>query len=427
MSITLASTRKVVNGEQERGKEKNVRGGLWLALLWGALVSVQIVVAGVISAVFWKTGWRHFEPLYGMLSAHGFAQGPVQALSMAKTWISSINGTGLQDAVQVGLFFAMLGYLIALLVGVPICNYFFKKNLAALPKSESDNSLENGIYARDTEIVLGKQTTHRANIEAQYDALFHDVCMDNFGCKSCDIYNEKGKYRLSGRYRSAELYYKLLHRYCVDSVHDERNRKSDFEVYDSSSCSRILDAYEQALQKAGGLANNKLRPVMIHSQLVRHDQLERFQKLDMIPSFFVDHVYFWGDTHLKNLGEKRAENISPVAWAKEYRLTYTFHQDTPVLLPNMLKTLHTAVERKTRNGIVLGKNHRITMYEALEAITKNAAYQYGEEDKKGSIEEEKYADFVILDKNPLCTAVDEIERIQVVKTIYRDEILYERE
>lgn len=165
MSITLASTRKVVNGEQKRGKEKNVRGGLWLALLWGALVSVQIVVAGVISVVFWKTGWRHFEPLYGMLSAHGFAQGPVQALSMAKTWISSINGEGLQDAVQVGLFFAMLGYLIALLVGVPICNYFFKKNLAALPKSESDNSLENGIYTRDTEIVLGKQTTHRANID----------------------------------------------------------------------------------------------------------------------------------------------------------------------------------------------------------------------------------------------------------------------
>lgn len=189
---------------------------------------------------------------------------------------------------------------------------------------------------------------------------------------------------------------------------------------------QFLNAYEQALQKAGGFEKNRLRPVMIHSQLVRHDQLERFQKLDMIPSFFVDHVYFWGDTHLKNLGEKRAENISPVAWAKEYHLPYTFHQDTPVLLPNMLKTLHTAVERKTRDGVILGKNHRITMYEALEAITKNAAYQYGEEDKKGSIEEGKYADFVILDKNPLCTTVDEIERIQILKTVYRDEILYEK-
>lgn len=170
MSITLASTKKVVdesasdNGN-EKGKEKNIRGGLWLAMMWGALISVQIVVAGLISVIFWKTGWKNFNPLYGMLSAHGLAQGPVQALSMAKTWISSINGAGLQDAVQVGLFFAMAGYLIALLVGVPICNFFFKKNLAALPKSESDKALENGIYPRNEEPILGSQTTHRANID----------------------------------------------------------------------------------------------------------------------------------------------------------------------------------------------------------------------------------------------------------------------
>lgn len=163
MSITLASTKKVVN--EDGGKERNVRGGLWLALMWGALISVQIVAAGLISLVFWGTGWKNFEPLYGMISAHGFAQGPVQALSMAKTWIASVNGTHLQDAVQVGLFFAMVGYLTALLVGVPICNRFFKKNLAALPKKESDTELENGIYAHDSEVILGNQTIHRANID----------------------------------------------------------------------------------------------------------------------------------------------------------------------------------------------------------------------------------------------------------------------
>lgn len=163
MSITLASTKKVVN--DKNGKERNVRGGLWLALMWGALISVQIVVAGLVSAVFWKTGWKHFEPLYGMLSAHGFAQGPVQALSMSKTWISSVKGSGLQDAVQVGLFFAMIGYLTALLVGVPICNRFFKKNLASLPKTELDEDFENGVYSRDSGAIIGYQTTHRANMD----------------------------------------------------------------------------------------------------------------------------------------------------------------------------------------------------------------------------------------------------------------------
>ncbi|MGN0693272.1 MAG: hypothetical protein ACI4K7_13055, partial [Oscillospiraceae bacterium] len=112
MSITLATTKKAVaKTDAEPKNEKTVRGGLWLALMWGALISVQIVAAGLISIVFRNIGWSGFEPLYGMLSAHGFAQGPVQALSMAKTWVSSLNGEGLPDAAQIGLFFAMVGYL----------------------------------------------------------------------------------------------------------------------------------------------------------------------------------------------------------------------------------------------------------------------------------------------------------------------------
>lgn len=160
MSLTLATTRKAVTKNTKN--EKTVRGGLWLALMWGALISVQIVAAGLISLLFVKTD---FDPLYGMLSAHGFAQGPVQALSMAKTWISSINGESLNDAAQIGLFFAMIGYFSAVLIGVPICNLFFKKNLAALPKSESDTELEKGFYDRSTEKTIGNQTTHRASID----------------------------------------------------------------------------------------------------------------------------------------------------------------------------------------------------------------------------------------------------------------------
>lgn len=189
---------------------------------------------------------------------------------------------------------------------------------------------------------------------------------------------------------------------------------------------QFLNAYEAALQEEKNSKKLQLRPVMIHCQTVRKDQLKRFQKLGMIPSFFIDHVYFWGDTHLKNLGIERAKDISPVSWSKENQLPYTFHQDTPVLPPNMLKTVHTAVERKTRNGVMLGKEHCLTTYEALEAITKNAAYQYKEENEKGSIETGKYADFVILDKNPLKVTKDEIEQIQILKTIYRNKVLYEK-
>ena len=64
-----------------------------------------------------------------------------------------------------------------------------------------------------------------------------------------------------------------------------------------------------------------------------------------------------------------------------------------------------------KNGEVLGADERISVLDALEAITKNAAYQYFEEDIKGTIKEGKLADLVILDKNPLKVDVDDIQPI----------------
>lgn len=166
MSITLATTKRVVQKVDEgQRNEKHVFGGLWMALMWGALISVQIVVAGIVAALLNVAGFREFNPLYGALSAHGFAQGPVQALSMARTWIASISGDSLKDAAQIGLFFAMVGYLSAVLIGVPLCNWLFKKNLAALPRKSSDVEMERGIYSRDSEVEYGHQTTHRASLD----------------------------------------------------------------------------------------------------------------------------------------------------------------------------------------------------------------------------------------------------------------------
>lgn len=165
---------------------------------------------------------------------------------------------------------------------------------------------------------------------------------------------------------------------------------------------------------------------MLHSQTVRRDQLNRFSDLGMMPSFFVDHVYRWGDVHRKNLGQARAQNISPVGWAEEFCLPYTFHQDTPVLPPNMLRTIQTAVQRVTEQGVLLGKQHTLSVYQALQAVTIYAAYQYREEKQKGSIEKNKQADFVLLDQNPLCVDTNALTDIHITHTIAKDRIVYRR-
>ena len=190
-----------------------------------------------------------------------------------------------------------------------------------------------------------------------------------------------------------------------------------------AAAQQMIDAYARALCCAK--PGEDIRPVMIHAQLVRQDQLKCMKKLGMVASFFVAHTYHWGDVHLKNFGERRASQISPVRSAIEDGVTYTFHQDTPVIQPNMLETLWSAVNRVTKDGYVLGENQRVTPLEALRAITVNAAYQYFEECEKGSIYPGKRADFVILDRDPLSVDPMALKDLRVLATIKDGKTLYE--
>lgn len=189
-----------------------------------------------------------------------------------------------------------------------------------------------------------------------------------------------------------------------------------------AACEQLLCAFEQT----AGAGDSKTRPVMIHAQFLRANQLPRMRKLGMIASFFVAHTYYWGDTHLKNFGE-RGRRISPAKSAGREGVTYTFHQDSPVLAPDMLATLWCACNRITANGVLLDREECLTPMEALRGVTVNAAYQYFEEDKKGSIAPGKFADFVLLDKNPLTVPKEELRDIRVLETIKKGETVFRRE
>lgn len=187
-----------------------------------------------------------------------------------------------------------------------------------------------------------------------------------------------------------------------------------------------IDSFQKVMEQCGVSKGDDLRPVMIHCQTVRKDQLLRMKTIGMIPSMFVDHVYYWGDIHLRNLGEERAEAISPAKSAFEQGLCVNFHQDSPVVPPDMLHTVWCAVNRLTREGKVLGEEERVNVCEALKAVTINGAYAYFEEDKKGSIAEGKLADLVILDRNPLKTPVSELKDIKVTETLKEGETVYRK-
>ena len=108
-------------------------------------------------------------------------------------------------------------------------------------------------------------------------------------------------------------------------------------------------------------------------------------------------------------------------------IPFTFHQDSPVIEPNMLETIWCAVNRVTKKGTILGKNERIEVIDAIKAVTINAAYQYFEENEKGSIKEGKYADLVILNQNPLLVEKEKIKDIQVLETIKNGKTIFKKE
>lgn len=194
-----------------------------------------------------------------------------------------------------------------------------------------------------------------------------------------------------------------------------------------AAADQLLNLYSEALAESDNENKNNLRPTMIHCQTVRNDQLDRMAEINMLPSIFVAHTYYWGDVHLKNLGEERGRRISPAKSAFDRGLIVNFHQDSPVVKPLMLHTVWCAVNRITRNGVSIGPEERVSVYDALKAVTINAAYAYFEEDIKGTLEKGKLADLVILDENPLKVDPYAIKDIQVLETIKEGVTLYEKE
>lgn len=170
-----------------------------------------------------------------------------------------------------------------------------------------------------------------------------------------------------------------------------------------------------------------VRPVLIHGQTLRQDQVAELKQLKIFPSLFPMHTYYWGDWHRQSvLGPERAENISPTQWVLKAGLKFTTHHDAPVALPDSMRVLATTVNRTTRSGYVLGPEQRVTPLQALKAMTLWSAYQHFEEDRKGSITPGKLADFAVLSANPLTEAPENLSEIKVLKTIKEGRVIYER-
>jgi hypothetical protein len=180
----------------------------------------------------------------------------------------------------------------------------------------------------------------------------------------------------------------------------------------------LLIAAHRAAQARFPAAKAK-RPVLIHGQFMRRDQVDDYKALGVIPSLFPMHTFYWGDWHLDHtVGPEAGLNISPIGWVRAKGMIFTSHHDAPVAFPDSMRVLDATVTRRARGtGRIVGPEHRVDVITALKAMTIWPAYQKFEEDRKGSLKVGKLADFVILSADPTAVEPATIADIKVTETI----------
>ena len=187
-----------------------------------------------------------------------------------------------------------------------------------------------------------------------------------------------------------------------------------------------IDMFLSAHEKVAKDRFADRRTTIIHSQFVRPDQLAKYQDYHIMASFFTEHCYYFGETHIRNRGRDQAFFLSPMKTALGLGIRCANHTDFNVSPIDQMFVLWSAVTRMSRGGTIIGPNERVTPLESLKALTIGAAHMYQEEATKGTLEPGKLADLVLLDQNPLTVDPMTIKEIRVMETIKEGKTIYRR-
>ena len=155
-----------------------------------------------------------------------------------------------------------------------------------------------------------------------------------------------------------------------------------------------------------------------HCQMAHDAHFRRMARLGICANLFANHLYYWGDQHVAlTMGPERAERMDATGSAKRLGVPFSIHSDAPVTHLAPLFTAWCAVNRTTASGRVLGEAERITVPDALYAITMGAAFTLKLDTEIGSIETGKRADFAILEDDPLAIEPAALKDVEVWGTV----------
>jgi predicted amidohydrolase YtcJ len=335
--------------------------------------------------------------------------GERRGLESLKEWLWKFSHAGYTTSSEMGL--------------TPMTSVFYKKTLEAetmpirvfayqraVPEGKETISFEGGddrfgmkgikLWG-DGSVLLGNVWVSRPYLNTEMTLVRMGLPENNTG---------RMNYSPEELHRIVMAYSALGHQI---SVHTHGDRTID----------AVLDVYAEALSAHP----NAARPFRLeHCGTIRPDQIERANTLGVVCSFFVPYLYYWGEA-LRDalLGPDAAAAFVPSGTAIRSGMRASLHCDPPMTWPNALLCLHLATTRRTRRDSVIGPSERVDVDSALRAITIDAAYQLRAEDRIGSLEIGKYADLVMLDRNPRDIDPEEILGVKVLGTYVQGELVWE--
>ena len=187
---------------------------------------------------------------------------------------------------------------------------------------------------------------------------------------------------------------------------------------------RVLNGYER-LVKEMNIDTTKQRNIGIHYSVAREDQIARSRQLNVFVSFFPSIIGTLGEFFAGNIGADRSEAICPIRYATDRGMMFSLHNDYPINGPDpLILVWNVATRASLTSDRILRPDLRISVEEALKGITSYAAYQYFEEDSKGTIAPGKNADLVILGQDILAIDPMQIPDVKVLVTIKDGEVVY---
>lgn len=159
ISIGLTATPKSANEHSGDAAKEVLKGSLGMGLTWNMLYALQPIIGfGVLLLI---GSFFSMSPEYGLLIPFAFCQGPGQSA----TFGGMIQEAGWTGAQQVAITYAVLGFLFAFAVGVPLAKYGMKHGLPSFPR-EISTPIAKGIYKPEEQTqVAGMMTTYNGNID----------------------------------------------------------------------------------------------------------------------------------------------------------------------------------------------------------------------------------------------------------------------